>query len=179
MPFMQAAVDKPFGFLPYDRVNSCRAYSKDSSAVAIYPGDAVILETDGGIGVAATGSTNIIGVAAMYSPASTAEPNFLVYDDPEQLFMVQDDNNTTQMAEAQVGNNVNIVTTTGDTSTLRSLQEIDSSTAATTAALAIKVLGLHPVEGRSFASAAGDTSQRKWIVKINTHLFSAYQQLGI
>lgn len=177
MPWMQAAVDKPFGFRPYGRVLRITPYYKDSGAVAIYPGDAVILETDGGIGVAATGSVNIIGVAAMYSAASTEVTDFLVYDHPDQLFMVQDDSDTTNMARANEGNNVNIVTTTGDTLTLESRQEIDSDTAATTATLAIKVHRLHPIEASSYASAAG--TQRKWVVSINNHLLSAYQQVGI
>ena len=177
MPWMQAAVDKPFGFRPDGRVLRLTPYYKDSSAVAIYPGDVVILETDGGIGVAVTGSVNIVGVAAMYSAASTEENNFLVYDHPEQLFYAQDDSDTTNMARANEGNNANIVTTTGSTTTLESQQEIDSSTAATTATLAIKIHRLHPIEASSYASAAG--SPRKWVVSINNHLLSGYQQVGI
>lgn len=177
MPWMQAAVDRPFGFRPYNRVLRITPYYKDSDAVAIYPGDVVILETDGGLGVAATGSTDIIGVAAEYSAASTEKTDFLVYDHPDQLFMVQDDSDTAHMARANEGNNVNIVVTTGDTATLESRQEIDSSTAATTGSLAIKVVRLHPIENHSYASAAG--SPRKWIVKINNHRLAGYQTAGI
>lgn len=177
MPFMQAAVDKPFGFRPYDEVLRVSPYYKDASAVAIYPGDAVILETDGGLGVASANSTNIVGVAAEYSAASTEKTDFLVYDHPEQRFVVQDDSDTTHMTRASEGENVSIVTTTGDTTTLQSRQEIDSSTSATTAALPIKVLRLHPIENSSYASGAG--TMRKWVVKINNHLHSGYQQVGI
>lgn len=177
MPWMQAAVDKPFGFRPYDKELRLGYYYKDAAAVAIYPGDVVIFETDGGLGVAATGSTNIIGVSAGYSAASTEVAEFPVWDHPDQLFVVQDDSAGTAMTRAEEGLNVNIVTTTGDTTTFQSLQEIDSSTAATTAALAIKVHRLHPVEARSYASAVG--TMRKWIVSINNHFLSAYQQAGI
>lgn len=178
MPWMQAAVDRPFGFRPYGRVLRVSPYRKGSDASAIYPGDVVVLSTDGQVDPATTAApVNIVGVAAEYSAASTAKNDFLVYDHPEQLFYVQDDGDTTNMAETNVGNNVNLITTTGDTSTLQSLQEIDASSAATTATLAMKVHQLHPVENYSFASAAG--SPRKWVVSINNHVMSAYQQLGI
>lgn len=178
MPWMQAAVDKPFGFRPYDKVLSVGGYRVGSDASAIYPGDIVIMSSDGQVDPAASANpVNIAGVAAAYNAASTANNYFPVFDDPEQKFMVQDDGDTTNMTESSVGNNVALITTTGDTSTLQSLQEIDASSAATTATLAIKVLQQHPIEAQSFASAAG--SPRKWIVKINNHFLSAYQQLGV
>ena len=175
--FLIKATDHPFGAIPYDGVLSVQGYSKDGAAVAIYPGDFVIMETDGGIGVAVTGSTNIIGVAAEYSAVSTAKTDFLVYDHPEQKFAIQDDADTTGMTEASIGNNANITVTTGNTTTLRSQHEIDSSTSATTATLALKILGLHPIENRSFASSTG--TWRTWVVKINNHFWSAYQQVGV
>lgn len=177
MPYLQAAVDKPFGAMPYDRVLSVGAYSKDASAAAIYPGDFVTLETDGGLAVATASQALILGVAAEYSAASTAKTDFLVYDHPDQKYTVQDDGDTTAMTEASVALNADLVVTTGDTSTLRSLHEIDSSSAATTNTLAVKILGLHPVEDRSFASAAG--SPRKWIVKINSHQLGGYETVGV
>ena len=177
MGYLIPATDHPFGAIPYDGVLSVNPYNKDSAAVAIYPGDFVIMETDGGIGVAVTGSTNIIGVAAEYSAASTAKTDFLVYDHTEQKFAIQDDSTVTGMTEASVGTNANIVTTTGNTTTLRSQVEIDSDTAANTAALALKILHLHPVENRSFATTTNQ--QRTWVVKINNHFHSAYQQLGV
>ena len=177
MPWLRAATDNPSGFHPHGPVLRVTPYSKDASAVAIYPGDVVILETDGGIGVSVTNSTNIVGVAAEYSAASTAKTDFLVYDHPEQLFWAQDDGDTTQMAETEVGNNTPIVTTTGSTTTLQSLHEIDSSGAGTTASLPIKIHGLHPIEARSFATTTGQ--QRKWVVSLNNHLHSAYQQVGV
>lgn len=178
MPWMQSNVDKPFGFRVYDQVLRIGHYRVGSDASAIYPGDIVVMSSDGQIDVATTANpVNIVGVAAAYNAASTAQDRFPVYDHPEQRFVVQDDGDTTNMTESSQGNNVGLITTTGDTSTLQSQQEIDSSSAATTATLAIKVHQLHPVEGASYASAAG--SPRKWIVSINNHLWSAYQQLGI
>lgn len=177
MAFLRAATDNPFGAMPYGKVERIRPYLKDSGAVAIYPGDFVTLETDGGIGVATASQALILGVAAEYSAASTEKTDFLVYDDPNQLFAVQDDGDTTAMTEASIGTNVDLIVTTGDTTTLRSRHEIDSSSVATTATLALKVIALHPIEGRSFASAAGDP--RKWVVKINSHQLAGYETVGI
>src|SRR3990167_5412202 len=168
MPYLRAATDAPFGAMPYGRTLRVRAYNKDADGGAIYPGDFVILETDGAVAIAATGSTTLVGVAAEYSAATTAKTDFLVYDHPEQEFVIQDDGDTTAMTEASIGTKVNITVTTGDTTTLRSLHELDSSTANTTSTLALSVIGLHPLEERSFASAAG--AQRKWVVKINNHI---------
>ena len=146
MPYLRAATDNPFGAIPYGAVRRMRPYLKDASAVAIYPGDFVILETDGGVGVATTGSTTILGVAAEYSAASTRKVDFLVYDHPAQEFAIQDDAAVTAMDEATgPGLRANITVTTGDTTLLRSLHEIDSDTAATTSTLALNVIALHPI----------------------------------
>ena len=40
-----------------------------------------------------------------------------------------------------------------------------------------KVLALHPIEGMSYATTTGEN--RKWVVKINNHLYAGYQQVGI
>ena len=177
MPYLRAAADTPFGAMPYGRTLRVSPYEKDASAVAIYPGDFVTLETDGGLGVATTSQALIVGVAAEYSAASTRKADFLVYDDPNQLFTIQDDSDTTGMTQASIGTNADITVTTGDTTLLRSLHEIDSSTAATTATLALKIVALHPIEAGSFATT---TSQwRKWVVLINSHQLKGYETVGI
>lgn len=177
MPYLRAATDTPFGAIPYGKTLRVRPYNKDASAVALYPGDFVILEADGGVAIATTGSTTILGVAAEYSAASTAKTDFLVYDHPDQEFAIQDDGDTTEMTEASIGTRANITVTTGDTTLLRSLHEIDSSTAATTSTLALNIIGLHPIEERSFAAAAG--APRKWVVTINNHIFGYIGRTGI
>ena len=169
MPWNRPATDTPFGFRPYGAVLRVRPYLKDASAAAIYPGDVLIPEADGGVAVAGVSATNTLGVAAEYSAASTAKNDFMVYDHPDQLFYVQDDGDTTAMSETEIFLNVDMITTTGDTATFQSLHEIDSSSAATTVGLACKVLGLHEMEGRSFATTTGQ--QRKWIVQFNAHFY--------
>lgn len=175
MPWIRPGVDTPFGFRPYGEVLSIGEYYKDSSAAAVYPGDAVILETDGGVIPAAASSPNIIGVAASYSAAST-EDTVLVYDHPDQLFIVQDDSDTTGMTRASEGANADMVVTTGDTTTLQSKHELDSSSVETTAGLAVKVMRLHPME-TSYATTTAE--QRKWIVKFNSHLWGGADKEAI
>ncbi len=165
---MRKNTDTPFGFIPYGGSQKIGAYRKDASASALYPGDALIMEADGNIAIADTNSTNIIGVAASYSANTTADEQFLVYDDPHQLFMVQDDSAGTGLTSASVGLNTRIVATAGSTTTLRSLQEIDSGQATTTtAALPVRIVGLHPIEARTFGTTTGQ--QKKWIVQFNKH----------
>lgn len=174
MPFLRKALDTPFGAMPHGPVLRVGSYYKDSSAAAIYPGDFVILESDSGVAPSGTSSNALIGVAAMYSPASTEENNFLVYDHPMQEFVVQDDNDTTAMTRTSEGFRCDLVTTTGNTSTLRSNHELDSSSAAVTSTLPIQIVRLHPLEESSYASAAATNGQRKWIVKIADHAFMPY-----
>lgn len=169
MPWLRKATDTPFGLRPYDEVKRIRPYNKSTACAAVYPGDPVVKAAGNTIAVGGASSTQYLGVAAMYSPVSTAEANFLVYDHPDQLFVCQDDGDTTAMTSTHTGMNVDLTTTTGDTSTLQSKVELDSDTAAITAGLAMKVLGLHEIEDASYATAAGQ--QRKWVVMFNAHYY--------
>lgn len=174
MAFIRKATDNPFGFMPYGRVLRASIYRKDASASAVYPGDVVVMESDGNIAASGASTAAQIGVAAQYSAASTAE-DVLVYDHPDQLFTGQDDNDTTHMAETNIGNCADLVATTGDTTLLHSRQEIDSSTADTTATRALKIVALHPIEERGFVSAAAAGNQRKWVVKLNSHMLGGVE----
>lgn len=165
MPYLRAAADAPFGALPTGEIKRLRAYRKDASASRIFPGDFVKMESDGNIAVATAGD-RLLGVAADPSANATADTEVMVYDDQDQLFVIQDDSDTTNVAETNIGNNADIVATTGNTTTGRSNHELDSDTAGTGTAQ-LRMLGLHPIEAGSFASAAG--SPRRWIVRINEH----------
>jgi len=81
------------------------------------------------------------------------------------------------MTRATEGENFDLVVTTGNTTTLRSNHELDSSSGDTTSTLAVKCIRLHPIEEDSYASAAG--SPRRWIVKFNSHLWGGAEQTGI
>ena len=166
MPYLRAGVDAPFGFMPYDGVLRITPYNKDAAAVRIFVGDAVIVEADGSVAVAAAGDVNIVGVAAEGSAASTAKTDFLVMDHPDQLFTVQADDGGTALAQTNVGNNCDLLATTGDTTTERSLHEMDQSTAVATTAQ-LRIVALHPIEAGTFGA------NRKYVVRWNEHLYAS------
>jgi len=167
MPYLRKASDNPFGMIPYDTI--IRAQDYDTLATQkIWAGDLVKMGSAGTVTLAnATTDALIVGVAANTVASSSASQKILVYDSPHQLFTIQDDSDTTHMAATNIGNNVSVIGFTGSDTTDRSILEADSSTAATTDTLLLRVVRLHPVEGDSYASAAG--AQRKWVVQINPH----------
>lgn len=92
----------------------------------------------------------------------------IVADSPEQLFSVQEDSVGGALAVTNVGQNADMVFAAVATATGLSGVELDSSTAATTATLVLKVLRLDPVTN----NAVGDNA--RWIVKINNHQFGSH-----
>lgn len=88
----------------------------------------------------------------------------LVSDDPDIVYMVQEDNAGTPLAATDVGLNVSLKagTNNGFTSTW----VIDNATEATTQALQLKLLGLVQAPDNAFGVAA------KWKVKINNHSYN-------
>lgn len=167
MPYLRANTDAPFGAMPHDGVLRIRPYNKAAGyATRVFPGDFVVLASDGNVNVAAAGDTNLLGVAVEGSAASTAKTDFLVYDHPEQLFTVQADDGGTALAQTNIGNNCDILATTGDTTTGRSLHEIDQSTAGTATAQ-LRLVALDPIEAGTFGA------NRKYVVKINEHILDS------
>lgn len=97
--------------------------------------------------------------ASGFNPASTARIA-LVADDPEQEFDVVDDG-LAALAATDVGSNANLTIGTatqagGDTTSM-------NTSVNTTATFQLKILGLAPEAGNTFAANA------KWRVKINNH----------
>jgi len=186
MPVEQAGVPAPN-----------HSYAVGTSAAQINIGDLVVMGTDnrvqvaasGGASISGTGSVNVCGVAAetiLASPASGT--SILVYDDPNQVFIVQDNGNATGgMGATGVGAGgyqfaVDATTTT--TLSTRAVQPIrsamvlfaSSGSAARVAVgsttggnLPVLVLQLHPIEGTASPTTSGQ--YRKWLVKMNAHLF--------
>lgn len=70
------------------------------------------------------------GLSNTYRKAST-EAVLWVADDPDLVFEVQEDSDTSDLAATDVGRNVNLVSGTGSTITGRSGWELDSSSAGT------------------------------------------------
>jgi len=85
----------------------------------------------------------------------------LVADDPNLVFEIQEDSIGNNLAATDVGNNFNLVS--GANNGFISGWQLDSSTAATTNTLQLKVLGLSP----KLNNAIGTNG--KWLVMINNH----------
>jgi len=174
MPYLRKATDAAFGLMPYDAVLRQRRYRTDASAEKIWAGDLVALSTDGlADPIDAVTTTQILGVAANTVASGSASEVF-VYDHPEQLFVIQDDNDTTAIASANIGNHADPINLTGNDQRDRSLTELDSSSAAASGTKMLRIVGLHEIEENDFIGAAGQTNgQRRWIVKISQN-FHAY-----
>jgi hypothetical protein len=152
-----ANVDRPRGFeckgVPL-RVN------KYQSGSACYPGDLVNLASDGQVDPASAGAL-ILGLCLSY--ASTSGVDILVADHPDQLILGQADE-TELDAQTDVGNNVDIVATAGNSTYKASRQEADSSTVGTGSAQ-LQFLGYEPVVNNAFGTNV------LGIFRINEHAF--------
>ncbi len=104
-------------------------------------------------------------------PASTVAKDkykVYVYDDPDIIFQIEADQDTTAIAAADVGKNVQIVASpTGSAITHKSGLVADSSTKATTNTFPLTILGSAELDD-SFSSAG---TSMDILVKINTHQF--------
>ncbi len=148
--------DQTRGFRPHGKVRSANPYV--TSAI-VYPGDLVVLGSDGKIAVAAAGTVPSLGVALTYAASGAS---CLVADAPDQLFTCQTDDNTVA-AQTNLGLNYDITVGTASTLYKRSACEIDASTGTTDSNKAIRVLRLAPEIDNAF----GD--QADVICKINNH----------
>jgi hypothetical protein len=101
-------------------------------------------------------------LTALHNPASTARIA-LVCDSPDVVFEMQEDSDAGALVASQVGMNADLITAANaNTTTGRSVFEIDSST-ATSAAAQIRIIGLLKRPGNILGSFA------KWLVMINEH----------
>ena len=87
-----------------------------------------------------------------------------IIDDPNQLFLIQADED---IEAADIGKNADIVVGSVSTTTGLSVNELDSSTIATTAALNLKIVGLYDSPNNAFGNFA------VVVVKINEHLYGS------
>lgn len=148
--------DRPRGARPKGRVLRETEYT---AGATVYPGDLVHLEADGLVDPAAA-SEACVGVAATYASASGEK--VLVYDDPDQQFIIQADTGTTP-AQTAVGLNYDVVATGGNTTYRQSRMELDSSSGATTSTLPLRLIGFSQEEGNEIGEHAD------CVVVINNH----------
>lgn len=185
-----ANVDKAFGLRPLGNLSATGAQKQygyeiaDNQAGAIFQGDLVTVK-DGYI-VQFNPSTHTAAVGVFngcnYIDPTTGKPAWKNYypgsvnitqgkivadvlDDPNQLFIIQADEDIVQ---ADIGKNADVIVGSGNTVTGVSAMELDSSTVATTAALNLKIVGKYDVPGNELAS-----NNTVVVVKINEHLYGS------
>jgi hypothetical protein len=192
----QAAIDAPTGFQPWESVIQAHLYSVVTScATAFFVGDLVkhagasLLTPVHGylmqVQQHAAGAAGL-GLGAVlacfdhnYKPtgyiASGAVGNgtiagyVLVSDSPHQLYIAQEDGDTGSMTVGDIGLNADAINTaSGNVNTYISGMEIDSNTSASTATLALHIVGLHPEDTAASASTTTGNHAR-YIVQLNTH----------
>jgi hypothetical protein len=108
-----------------------------------------------------------------YPGGTNTEVFAFVYDNPQQLFVIQADGVTATTVQADVGQNapiINFASAAGNTSTGLSGVQLESSAAAVTATLALRIVGI--VQDGTNENRSG-TETSNVIVKIqqNVHAF--------
>lgn len=102
----------------------------------------------------------------------------MVADHPDQLFIAQEDGESNAIDLAEAGNNCDLIAGTlclGDTNTGISLMELDSDSAAASAALQFKLIRPHEDD-----TPADDTNHyARWIVQVNEHFYHDVVGIGI
>ena len=162
-----ANIDAAFGLRPIAKVGSAPGgttgttkYSiADNQTTAIFTGDPVKYKNDGTVEVA-TASDAILGVfmGCFYTDPTTSKPTFRNYfpaslspgdaiafvaDDPDQMFVAQQDSVGSNLVAADLNLNANLVFGTGSTTTGISGVEIDSSTGAVTATHQVRLIAFY------------------------------------
>ena len=185
-----ANVDKAFGLRPLGNLSGTGAQKQygyliaDNQAGAIFQGDLVTVYDGYLVQFAPATHTAAVGVfnGCNYIDPSTGKPTWKNYypgsvnittgeiqadvlDDPNQLFIIQADEDVVQ---ADFGMNADVVVGTGNTVTGMSAIELDSSTIAKTAALNLKIVGLYNVPNNDLGSV-----NTVVVVKINEHLYGS------
>ena len=185
-----ANIDQPFGLRPIAKVGSAPGgttgttkYSISSGASAIFTGDPVKPAADGSI-VVATAGDPIRGVfmGCFYTDPSTNKPRFnntfpngtaasdaiaFVADDPDQLYICQQDSAAVNLVAADKNRNCDLVFGAGNTTTGISGVEIDSSTLATTATHQVRLVSFYDTPSND---ATANNSEI--VVKINNSVMN-------
>jgi hypothetical protein len=185
-----ANVDKAFGLRPIGNLSATGAQKQyayeiaDEQAGAIFQGDLVTVFDGYLVKFAPASHTAAVGVfnGCNYIDPTTGKPTWKNYypgsvnitsgkimaevlDDPNQLFIIQADEDIVQ---ADIGKNADVVGTGGSTVTGVSTMELDSSTIANTAALNLKIVGVYDTPG----NALGENFTVV-VVKINEHMYGS------
>ena len=171
---------------------------------AMFTGDPVTLGTAGTV-IVAVASQSVLGVFQGCEYQISANPYTIrfpywpgnpgvrtgtaasayVIDDPRVRFTVQEASTAgasgTPLTQADVGNNANIVLSTGNTNSGQSRAFLSNQTLATTLLGMVKLVGLDPGISLGVASTSGTpggqqtigTAFQNWIVEINNDVYKA------
>lgn len=208
---MTFGVNAPNGLVPINSGNGntwngqTTPYSITATyGTAMYTGDPVTLGTAGTV-IVAVASQSVLGVFAgceyqvtsnyytvrfPYWPGNPGvrtgtQPVAYVIDDPRVRFTVQEASTAgasgTPLTQAVVGNNADIVLSTGNAVSGQSRAFLSNQTTATTLLGMVKIVGLDPGITLGVASTAGTaggsqtigTAFQNWIVEINNDVYKA------
>lgn len=144
------------------------------TTTSIFRGDVVALATNGRVHRVATttGSARIVGVAANFVLATsgvgaTTAQDCWIYADPDQLFEIQDDGASATPAESSIGATYPLVIGAGNSTTGKSIFELDISAPGTTSLDPLLAVGFK--EGPTYEIGKYAT----FLVKLNRHLFKS------
>jgi len=156
-------------------------YVDASNSAAIFIGDKVKQEADGNIALAGAGDVAVGVLASIEGDydnlsrrhvlASTAY-TVMVNDSPDTIFQIQEIDGGTAFTSADVGMLADTTTTTGNTTSGISRQEIDSATEATGSG-SLRLLRLVDSEDNAY----GDNAT--WEVTINEHQYRSISGDGV
>jgi hypothetical protein len=189
--------DAPFGLKPVgivgsgDNTQGTTEYKIASGASGnIFSGDLVKMTNAGTILVAGATDNPVLGVfrGCQYTDSNgdviysaywpdgtvTSDAVAFVVDDPDALFEIQSAA-TGSVVQTVVGNNADIVYTSGSTKTGISAVEISGTTAATSAQL--RIVGISTDPDNSTLGTGSASANVNMIVKINEHFYA--QTVGV
>jgi hypothetical protein len=188
-----ANIDAAFGLRPIAKVGSAPGgttgttkYSiADNQGTAIFTGDPVKYKNDGTVEVAAAGNPSCgVFMGCFYTDPTTKKPTFrnhfpaslspgdaiaFVADDPDQLFIAQQDSAVSNIVAADLNLNADLIFGAGSTTTGMSGVEIDSSSKNTTATLQVRLIDFYDVPSND-ATANNSVI----VVKINNHQLGSH-----
>jgi len=188
-----ANIDAAFGLRPIAKVGSAPGgttgttkYSiADNQSTAIFTGDPVKYKSDGTVEVATAGDASCgVFMGCFYTDPTTSKPTYKNYfpaslspgdaiafvaDDPDQLFIAQQDSDSSNIVAADLNLNADLVFGSGSTTTGISGVEIDSSSKNTTATLQVRLVDFYDIPSNDATA-----NNSVLVVKINNHQLGSH-----
>jgi hypothetical protein len=191
-----ANVDKAYGLRPMGNLSATGAQKQygyiiaDNQSGAIFQGDLVTLVSGFLVRYVSGTHATAVGVfnGCSYVDPTSGKPTWSNYypgsvnittgqiiaevlDDPNQLFIIQADEDVVQ---ADIGQNAAVAYTAGSVVNGVSAMELDSSTILTTNTLVLKIVGLYNIPNNSLGE-----NFTQVVVKINAHQYGSIGVAGL